>query len=77
MSSIDALDGMQIKSLAGKLANFPATAVGPGGAVNLITSAGPPTLVAKKGTVCSDTTNGILYINTDGAATWIKVGLQT
>lgn len=38
---------------------------------------GVPNETAAKGTLCIDTTNGKLYINTDGSTTWAVVGSQT
>lgn len=53
--------------------------------VTFFTNAGAPSNgttgagFAGKGSLCSDSTNGILYINTNTMAspTWVKVGLQT
>lgn len=77
MFSADFLDGSVVAILAAKLSAFPATANGPGGVRQIRTYAGTPTGAQLKGTLAIDTTNGLLYINTDGASTWTKVGVQT
>jgi hypothetical protein len=38
--------------------------------------AGAPNESAAKGTLCIDTTNGKLYINTDGSTTWLDLSLD-
>ena len=53
------------------------------GIQRILTSAGAPTTqfdgIADKGYLCSDITNGVLYINTGTLAsnTWTVVGTQT
>lgn len=43
----------------------------------VVFKAGVPTETAARGTLCIDTTNGKLYINTNGSTTWAVVGTQT
>jgi hypothetical protein len=42
----------------------------------VVFKAGTPTEVAAKGTLCIDTANGKLYINTDGDDTWLDLSLD-
>ena len=72
------------KVIEGAISRPGAVADGSVGSIGAFESAGVPASgylngVAKKGAVVTDTTNGILYINTGTLAStvWTKVGLQS
>lgn len=79
MPSPDIVDAINVGGLAGQLQSRPGGVSGAGGKITVTTTAGAPTTALKlaRGSLCSDTTNGKLYITTDNAGTWVSVGSQT